>query len=416
MIGIIGINHNTASVDIRECYALSESEAFSLVEEWKANRDVEGAIVLSTCNRIEIYYETAEQHFRPYILIQKLASFKQIENLDENIFLCKQGTEAFKHLFRLASGLESMVRGETQILGQLKSAFRNATEHKHSTSILSRMFHKAFETAKLIRTSYFVSSIPISSGAAAVHLLLEKVTLPRLSVLIVGAGQIAETVCDELRRIECPNIRIYNRTRERAERFAATHGNLDCYYEDQLREALQEADVVFVATSSLTPIIVPELLVEKDPQKPLYLFDMAVPRNVSEEIADLPFCSVFTIDDLKRSSSEAVLEEIDWQSIENLIEEMASQLEEWVNASALREVIHTIQEASDLLLQKELSKLPNDLDEYDKRKIAHYEQHLRVSFSTALVAASRKVTQEGRNLKYAEAIGNLFKVIIDNHL
>lgn len=416
MIGIIGINHNTASVEIRERYALSETEAIALVDTWKQDNDIEGAIVLSTCNRIEIYYETSQEHFRPYILIRKLSKFKNVDNVDESIFLCKQGNEAFGHLFRLASGLESMVRGETQILGQLKNAFRVATESRQTTSILSRLFHKAFETAKLIRTRHFVSSIPISSGATAVQFLSQKVEeRTNLITLIVGAGQIAETICDELQRKGCRDIRIYNRTRERAERFAQTHGNIHCYFEEQLEQALSCADVVFVATSSLTPIVTPDIL-SQHPDNKCYFFDMAVPRNIAEDVALLPWAEVYTIDDLRHFSPQDSFDDIDWESIEALVQEMISQIEEWINASALREVIHTIQEASNVLLEKELSKLPNQMDEYDKKRIAHYEQHLRITFSTALVAASRKVTQEGRNLKYAEVIGKLFKEIIEENL
>ncbi|MCI5561379.1 MAG: glutamyl-tRNA reductase [Phocaeicola sp.] len=411
MIGLIGINHHTASVQDREKYALTEEEAIAIVQEWKAEEVVLGAVVLSTCNRVEIYYETAQQHFRPYILIRSLSRYKKIADIDENIFVCKHGTEMFRHLFRLSAGLDSIVKGETQILGQLKNAFRVATVAKQVTSTLSRLFHKAFETAKLIRTRHMVGAVPISSGGAAVRLLDSVLPNRECTALIVGAGQIAETIYQALKELDYRDIRLYNRTRQRAERFAETHGKLSVYAEEELPMALKEADIVFVATSSSTPIVTKENLHERE-NRPYLLFDMGVPRNVAEEISCKTWATVYTIDDLRSTESSFASQNLDWEAMDASIEEMVAEIEEWVNAASLREVFHVVQTASEMLLQKDLAKLPHQLTEAERALIIQYEKHLRVTFSTAIVAATRKVTKEGRNLIVADAIGQLFKEII----
>ncbi len=413
MIGTIGINHNTAAVEVRERYALTEAEAQDLVARWKERGEVLGAIVLSTCNRIEIYYETSQQHFRPHALIKSLSRFKQIEQVEDSIFICKQGEEAIKHLFRLASGLESMVMGETQILGQLKDAFRRTTENKHSTSVLSRMFHKAFETAKLVRNNFLVAATPISSGAAAVDFMDKRVPNREVSTLIVGAGQMSETIIDSLHRLRYSNVKIYNRTRERAERFADSHGHIPFYTENQLTEALHQADLIFVATSSLMPIVTKKELDGRQREKGCYLFDMAVPRNIAEDVCEHKQVQLYTIDDLRYAPDGALLEEPDYAAMDRSIKEMVDQFMQWINASAIREVIQIIQRASDGLLEKELSKLPSQMDDAERDIIVQYDQHLRVTFSTALVAATRKITEDGKNLKYSEAIGKLFNEILD---
>ena len=150
MIGLISINHKTASLSRREQFALGEEEAVQLISQWQGEQGLLGGFVLSTCNRLEIYYEAPNQVTQELesTLIRSLYRFKRIRHSgDESIFTTLHHTEAIRHLFRLACGLESMVLGETQILGQLKEAYRRATTHEQSTAVISRLCHRAFETA-----------------------------------------------------------------------------------------------------------------------------------------------------------------------------------------------------------------------------------------------------------------------------
>lgn len=413
MIGLIGINHHTAPVEERERYALTPTDAVGLVETWKSQRKVLGAIVLSTCNRIEIYFE-CKQKTPPFEeLIASFAHYKGIGGIDSSIFVCRQGEEAIVHLFRLASGLESMVLGETQILGQLKDAYRKATENVQSTSVLSRMFHKAFETAKKIRSKYIVSAIPISSGASAVSFMSRKVPNRQISTLIIGAGQMSETIYEALKREGYTDIKLYNRTLDRAARFATAHDNIPFFAEGELVTAIVQADLIFVATSSLMPIITPNELSTYPTDKTLWLFDMAVPRNIDNAVGEMSYTEVYTIDDLKQTPEGEGLGQLDDRGINDCIAEMVQQFLQWMDASQIRQVINVIQQASDQLLEKEVAKLPNHLDEASREMIIQYNQHMRITFSTAVIAAMRDVTDDGRNMKYTEAINSLFGKILE---
>lgn len=411
MIGLIGINHHTASVDQRECYALSREEADRLVKSCSTEGLLLGAIVLSTCNRIEIYFESNLSPLPFDRLKAILSQLKGVEEQTPSIFIERNGRAAIEHLFRLASGLESMVMGETQILGQLKDAYRDAVEADCSTSVLSRLFHKSFETAKKIRSQYLLSAVPISSGGAAVSFMDQQVGDRSLSTLIVGAGQIAETIYEALRRMGYSNIKLYNRTRDRAIRFSERHGAIPYYCEDELLEAIAQSRLIYVATSSLKPVITRRELEDVEGET-LWLFDMAVPRNISEEVSSLPNVQLFTIDDLKEKSDEH-LPELDWEGVEATLGEMVEQFVAWLDASYAREVIGQIWQATESVLGRELSLLPKQLNEVERELLSSYLKHLHTSYATAIIAAMREVTEEGKDLKRIEVIHSLFSKILE---
>lgn len=412
MIGIIGISHHTASLEERELFALDASQAKALVEQWRTQDLIVGAIILSTCNRTEIYYETASacpsQGAR--IIDALTAQYDEGDALKQ-AFVHHTGSEATRHLFRLASGLESMVVGETQILGQLKAAFRMAIDEGQSTPLLSRLFHKAFEAAKHIRTHHLISATPISAGSAAVDFVSERLGgLASSPVLIIGAGQMAETIYDRLQELGTPEVHLYNRTGERAERFAEGR-SLRIWSGDDLRPALQAASVVFVATSASSAVVTEELLSGLEQQ--WSFFDLGVPRNVAQDLGHDPRIHLYTIDDLGRGACEEG--RFDLKGVEVQIEEMVREFARWCDASEMREVIRIIQQASDAVLEQELSKLPSQLSAHELELITQYDTHLRITFATAIVSALREVTQEGRQAKEAQAIHQLFAHVLDRY-
>lgn len=416
MIGIIGISHHTASLAQREIFALDISAAETLVEEWREQEQILGAVVLSTCNRTEIYYETNSScPASGARLIDALIDMYEASPRLKSAFVQYTGSEAMRHLFRLASGLESMVLGETQILGQLKDAFRHAIERGHSTSTLSRLFHKAFETAKRIRSRYLISATPISAGASAVDLVAQRSGgLESLNTLIVGAGQMAETIYERLTALGAQHIHIYNRTRARAERFANGR-SLTIWAEDDLGQAIARCQVLFVATSASSAVISRVLLEQwAEAGQTLHIFDLGVPRNVTEDVVLRPGCLLYTIDDLLKNPLQThQLAELDHGSIAGEIEEMVREFVHWCEASQIREVIHVVQQACDGLLKQELSKLPTSLRREEVDLITQYDTHLRVTISTAIVSALREMTEDGRKTKQAQAIHQLFSTILD---
>lgn len=409
MIGLISINHKTASLSRRELFALTSEEATALVDLWRTEEEIAGAIVLSTCNRLEIYYDSPTKITRELEtrLLEHLYRFKRVRHRgDESIFVTARHQEAVYHLFRLASGLESMVLGETQILGQIKEAYRLATSAGQTTSVLSRLCHRTFEAAKRVRSEYLISATPISAGAAAVDLLAART--PGFStkrVLLLGAGQMAEVITERLQALSHPHVALYNRTRERAEGFASRHQLPHVYSEGQLAEAIATHDLIFVATSSLHPIVTQEILPANG--RPQVYFDLAVPRNVDPALDELPQLQLYTIDDL-RGKGDKALPQQEQAELTTYLQGMVSEFIQWCEAAEVREVIGLIQQVSQQILQKELSHLPNDLTTTERDLITHWDEHLRITYTTAIVAALREVSQQSQTNKYSEALRQLF--------
>lgn len=409
MIGLIGVNHQTAPLDVRELFAFSDSDCIILTEKLRENKIVDGAIILSTCNRTEIYYES--KHKAEDVNKMIVDSLLEFVGKDVNSKYFHQSTEkdAVKHIFRLASGLESMVIGETQILGQLKDAFRNTIDNKLSTSILSRLFHKAFETGKLIRTNFLISSTPLSAGSAAVNFIeKKKIGSSQTPILILGVGQMAKTVLDALRLNGYENISIYNRTKERAEKFSLAN-NVKCLFEKGLTEALTNADIVYVATSSLTPIVKNNKITKRG--RNLCIFDLSVPRNVSGDVAEIDKVNLYTIDDLKEDVPEENFQCLEFDKINEAIENMVSELYAWIESSELRSIIASIQEATSVLLNKELSSTSDE----ERENIEAHLEHFRTTIYTAIVTSTKEISENARNVHFLEAINRLFKTISKNN-
>ena len=232
----------------------------------------------------------------------------------------------------------------------------------------------------------------ISAGAAAVDLLYEHLPdfLDR-RVLILGAGQMAEVITDRLRELEHPAFGLYNRTKSRAESFATKHGITSVYSEDQLPEALASHDITFVATSSLSPIVTQEVL-PHEPRAQVF-FDLAVPRNVDPALEEYHHLHLYTIDDLRRKGGQ-LLHPQDQRALTSYLESMVSDFIQWCEAAEVREVIGLIQQVSQQILHKELSHLPNTLDEETKALIGQWDEHLRITYTTAIVSALRELSEE----------------------
>lgn len=412
MIGLIGINHKTATVDERAVFALQAEEAVMLIDDWRSTGYLRGAIALSTCNRVEIYYDTPHQSAEIVPMLERslLDHLELSPRLRSKLFAL-DGEAMVRHLFRLTSGLESMVVGESQILGQVKDAFRLATGHAQSTPMLSRLFHKAFEAAKRTRSQYLLSAVPLSAGATAVDLVAQSAPSGWLEcpTLVVGAGQMAETIVERLQTVGATDIRLYNRSRERAERFAERFGGVRLYAEGELAQALLISGVIFVATSASSPIILPEHLAERT--EGVWVVDLAVPRNVDERVGSLHHTTLYSIDDLRSDDLHLHTQKLIAEA-EQTLQEVIDEFIQWSEEAGLRQVIGLVQQASEHILQKELAHLPTTLSEEAQELVTHYDTHLRTTYATAIVTALKELTEQRQNPRYLEVVGELFAHII----
>jgi glutamyl-tRNA reductase len=294
---VLGLNHQTAPVNLRERVAFAGDALPEALGALRALPQVSEAALLSTCNRTELY--AVADDATP--LVQWLATHG--DGLDTYLYRHRDA-EAVRHLFRVATGLDSMVLGEPQILGQVKDAWALAREHQALGSGLDRLFQQAFAVAKRARTDTRVGANPISVASTAVRLAQN--SFARLSdstVLLVGAGETIELAAKHLSEGKVRRLLVANRTLSHAQELASRHGGVALPLAD-LDRHLAEADVVFSATAAREPIIsrmhVAEAL-NRRRRKPMMLFDLAVPRDIEAGVAELDDAYLYTVDDLERA-------------------------------------------------------------------------------------------------------------------
>ena len=293
-----GINHQTAPLSVRERFAFGveamEPALHDLVEHGAAKE----AAILSTCNRTEVYCNTRE----PAQAINWLAGSRQMETREIEPYLYTlQREQAVKHAFRVASGLDSMVLGEPQILGQMKQAVRHAEEAGTLGFLLHKLFQRTFSVAKDVRTQTEIGANLISMAAAAVR-LAERIfpSIAEQHILFVGAGEMIELNAVHFAARSPKHITVANRTLERAQ-VLARRINGHSITLNELPEHLAQHDIIVTCTASPLPILgkgMVERALKARKHRPLFIVDLAVPRDVEEEVAELDDVFLYTVDDL----------------------------------------------------------------------------------------------------------------------
>lgn len=294
---VLGINHQTAPVDLRERVAFDAGNLPVALASLRALSEVSEAALLSTCNRTELYAIARDSESLTHWLST------QAEGLDAYLYRYSDA-DAVRHLFRVATGLDSMVLGEPQILGQVKDAWVTARENGAMGSRLDRLFQQTFAVAKRARTDTRVGANPVSVASTAVRLAQNSFArLDESTVLLVGAGETIELAARHLSEGKVRRLLIANRTLAHAQELATRHGGYALPL-TELDRHLAEADVVFSATASREPIITRTLVANalgKRKHKPMLLFDLAVPRDIEQSVAELGDAYLYTVDDLERA-------------------------------------------------------------------------------------------------------------------
>ena len=311
---VFGINHTTAPVDVREKLAFAPEITATALHQLVAQSAVSEAAILSTCNRTEVYGRLSmdampvEEHHQ--VIAQWLSEFHQVPlHQVENHSYFQQAGQAVKHMMRVASGLDSMVLGEPQILGQLKSSFSVARQEKTATSHLIRMFQSAFNMAKYVRTHTAIGENPVSVAYAAVA--MAKQIFARLedqTALLIGAGETIELVARHLHDAGLKKIIVANRTLARAQELAHEF-NAQAVLLADIPDHLAEADIVISSTASQLPILgtgAVERALKQRKHQLMFMVDIAVPRDIEAEVGDLDDVYLYTVDDLKDVIDEGV--------------------------------------------------------------------------------------------------------------
>ncbi|PKH27020.1 glutamyl-tRNA reductase [Enterobacterales bacterium CwR94] len=377
----LGINHKTAPVALRERVTFSPDTLDQALNSLLSQPTVQSGVVLSTCNRTELYLSVGEQEDIREQLVTWLCDYHQLSADDVRKSLYwHHDNDAVSHLMRVASGLDSLVLGEPQILGQVKKAFVDSQREHALSSELERMFQKSFSVAKRVRTETEIGANAVSVAFAACSLARQIFeSLSTVNVLLVGAGETIELVARHLREHKVKSLMIANRTRERAQALAAEVG-AEVIGLGDIDERLAEADIIISSTASPLPIIgkgMVERALKRRRNQPMLLVDIAVPRDVEPEVGKLANAYLYSVDDLQ-SIIEQNLAQRKAAAVqaETIVVQESGEFMGWLRAQAAAETIREYRsQANDVRVDLEsraLAALQNGADaEAVVRELAH---------------------------------------------
>ncbi len=374
---VVGLNHKTAPVEVREAITFSQEEMGDAFRMLLSLASVSEAVILCTCNRVEIYAVTPEVHAGISEVKFFLSKYHSISpEVLENHLYTYSNEEAVLHLFRVSSSLDSMVIGEPQILGQVKEAYSVACKHRACSAILNKLFHKAFSVAKRIRTETKIGSSAVSISYAAVE-LAKKIfeTLSDKIVMVVGAGEMAELAVKHLINTGIKDVYVTNRTYERAIKLAQEFKGKAIPF-DELYTAMRNVDIVITSTGSTSFIIVPEKVREVmrlRKGRSVFFIDIAVPRDIDPSVDAIDNVFLYNIDDLKEVVETNLRERMkEAEKAEQIIAAEVKQFIHWMSVLQVTPTIVSIREKAEEIRKRELEKTLlslKNLSEEEKRII-----------------------------------------------
>jgi glutamyl-tRNA reductase len=357
----IGMNHETAPVEVRECLARDLGNPEKVLTSLKEVPTVKESVFISTCNRVEVLFTTSDlskSREEVLTLFSKLGGMAE-DNFSSSLYI-HQNMEAVNHVFRVASSLDSMVLGEPQILGQIKEAYARATREKGTGVILNRLLHKAFQVAKRVRTETGISDAAVSVSYAAVE-LARKIfqDLSGKKALLIGAGEMAELAAKHLLSHGVSSISVANRTFDRAVELAGVFRGTPVSF-DEITAQLLEVDIVISSTASQTYVITHEKVknaLRKRKNRPIFFIDIAVPRDVDPAVNGLPNAYVYDIDDLKGVVQLNMAQrEQEALRAERIVQEEAIKFGKWLETLEVVPTIVSLKEKAEAIRQAELKK------------------------------------------------------------
>ena len=415
---LLGVSHKTAPVDLRERLDFSSRDVGAAVEALATRSSAIESVVLSTCNRSEVYVASAQPDRAHDEIVQFLTEYHQLppEAFTPHLF-ARGDAEAARHLFRVAAGLDSLVVGEPQILGQVKDAFQAASERRCTGPILSKLFHWSFNVGKRVRTETALGEGAVSISFAAVA--LARKIFGRLGgrrVLVVGAGEISTLTAQHLRSHGVGEMLITSRTAANAEALAAAVGGLAIPWA-QLATALGSADIVLTATGSQRPIITRaqiELVTGRRRRDPLFIIDVAVPRDVEPSVGDIEQVFLYNVDDLQTVVQENISRRAaEIEKAERIVAEEVAKFTAWQRSRGAVPTIVALRERFDTIRRTELQRLDGKLAGVPPETRALFDQVSRLIVEKLLLEPTEQLKalpDEETQVAYTEVVSRLFRL------
>lgn len=414
---VVGLNHKTAPVEVREKFSFTQKSLPRSLNLLKQKQAIEGCAILSTCNRTEVYVATTEveaglagiYEFMSKVSNQPLSEIR--DYLYSHVLY-----DAVRHLFRVASGLDSMILGETQILGQVREAYQLACENGATNSILNTLFQQAISVGKKVRTQTKIDQNPVSISYAAVELAKQCFgDMKGRSVLVMGAGKMSELTVKYLVANGVSTVLVTNRSYDRACYLAAEFGGKAIRF-DELKDQLISADIVIGCTAAAHYVLKKddvEPILKQRNDKMLFI-DIAVPRDIDPEIGNLPNAILHDIDDLHNVVDHG-LEQRKKAAVEAevIIEEEIDAFFKWLSSLFVVPTIVALKEKANRIKQQELSRalrrLPN-LSEKEKNIIGSMANSIVNQLVHDPIINLKKYASTHQGHLYTEILQNLFNL------
>mgnify|MGYP000954703325 FL=1 len=415
-IVIVGLSHNTAPVEIREKLAFAPTAMEQPLRQMLALPAVAEGLIVSTCNRVELCAATKEPEAAIVELRRFLADFHEIsaDEINDKLFEY-QGEEAIRHLFRVASSLDSMVLGEPQILGQIKTAYGYAAEFKTVGLILNRFLHKAFSVAKRVRTETAIASNAVSVSFAAVE-LARKIfdRIDDKGVMIIGAGEMCELAARHFVANGIAKVLVTNRTFERAEKLA-TEFNGKAIPFDNFVDHLAEVDIVMTSTGAPNFILGKrqmEEVLKRRKNRPMFLIDIAVPRDIDPKVNKLDNAYLYDVDDLQ-GVVQANLKERQKEAgkAEVIVEQEIGQFHQWLGNLEVKPTIIALRQKLEEIRRQELEKTFGNLKDLGKKERKSIEAMTSAIINKILhqpTAVLKRTQNDTSGEDYVDAVRALF--------
>ena len=417
MTALIGISYKTADLEIRERFAFSSAEIAAFSKRLLNSGKVKGIVILSTCNRTEIYYHAPKSQ-KEAALRGILAGLEELKGYSDSLkpnFYFRENEETVAHLFKVVSGIDSLIVGEDQIIGQVKDAFDYARKIQGTDKILNRLFSKALETGKKVRTQTEISRGSASASSAAVNLCHQRFPdLSNQNLLMIGAGQTGQLVLNSLRKSKFNALHIANRTLRKAEELARLHSGKSIRLEE-VEHYLPQSDIIFVATDSPEPLLklgaLKESLKKRNKSQKQLIFDLSVPRNVEEEVGRLAGIELFTIDDLTKiveSTNQKRMEEI--SAAMQIIDRATALFLSWQHEQELVPTILKIKENFRQLKRAETEEFKKIRSIKEDKVLDEYSQHITEKFARVFIKNLKQLSKEAGKKDFISLAEEFFEL------
>lgn len=418
---MIGLSHHTSSVEIRERVAFTKEQARAAMQTLRERYPNSESVLISTCNRVELYLAAQGEHDCPEHdeLVEFIADFHGVDQaqLFDELF-DREGEEVVRHLFSVASSLDSMVVGEAQILSQVKQAYELAREGNSAGTLLHAAFQAANRVAKRVasETAIHEKRVSIPSVAVADYASRFFERFDDKNVLVIGAGEMGEETLRYLIDVGVTDVKIVNRTRARAEELAArTIGAVGDW--DDLDDGMIAADIVVSTTGATEPVISADRfnrIHEKRYQRPLFILDLAVPRDFDSAVDDFTGVYLYSVDDLSEACrANRAAREREWPKAERIIDDETRQFISDLHHRATGPTIRRLTLQAHEMKEGELNRLLNKLDDVDertKREIERFADRLVAKILHPPLESLRTEAEEGAPHGLLDALRRLFKI------